>query len=686
MFSTKFFLIFIFAFASLSCQAQQSVSNNPLLIHTNDPIQFEKVKAPTIREVVKAVTQLSDARVKKIIGVSAKDRTISNILMAFDELNYDLADLSMKIGLIASTFSDRSTRDAANDEAGKLGLYVNNLFLNEGLYKTIKDYASSGAANELKPNHKKFLKEALIAFEKNGMRLNARGRKQLQVLNEKLISYGIQFDKNIAEFKDSVEFDESELAGVAENTKAPWKRANGKYMVNVNGPNYTEVMSNADNEATRRTMYLHYMNRAYPKNIKVLDSLFYYRHQFAKKLGFRSYAEYAVVDKMAASPEQVWKFENNLVTKLTPFVTEQMNELKQLKKQFYPQSADSIYEWDLSYYRKKLLDTKYQLNTDEVKEYFEMNNTLQGMFTVYEKLFNIGIKEVKGVPVWYSKVRAYEMYKDGKKIGNFYLDLFPRFDKYTHFACFPISQYRIADGEEVVPVSALICNFPEGNADQPSLLYHSDVVTLFHEFGHLVHFMLGRSDIASQGPFTVKGDFTEAPSQFLENWVWQYEPLKLFAKHYKTGEVLPESLFNKMKETQLVGVAITYMRQAYLGMLDFTYEDKYDSIKNTGILAVSKDLSAIRQVPFVEGTHFIASFGHLNGYAANYYGYLWSRVFAEDMFSVFKKNGVMDTATGVSYRKNILEKSSTIDEIDMLRNFLGREPNSQAFLESLGIK
>jgi Zn-dependent oligopeptidase len=315
-----------------------------------------------------------------------------------------------------------------------------------------------------------------------------------------------------------------------------------------------------------------------------------------------------------------------------------------------------------------------------------MNNTLKGMFTVYQNLLNIQIKEVQNVPVWHQKVRAYEMFKEGKKIGNFYLDLYPIANKYTHFACFPISQYRAVNGKEVLPVSALVCNFPEGNADQPSLLYHADVITLFHEFGHLVHSMLGRSDIASQGPFAVKGDFTEAPSQFLENWVWQYESLKQFAKHYKTGQVLPQELFNKLKQTQLVGVSLQYIRQAYLGVLDFTYEDKYDSIKNRGILAVSKDLSAIRQVPFVEGSHFIASFGHLNGYAANYYGYLWSRVFAEDMFSVFKKNGVMDTATGVSYRKNILEKSSTIEEMDMLRNFLGREPNSQAFLESLGIK
>ena len=240
--------------------------------------------------------------------------------------------------------------------------------------------------------------------------------------------------------------------------------------------------------------------------------------------------------------------------------------------------------------------------------------------------------------------------------------------------------------KEVLPVSTLICNFPEGTATEPSLLYHTDVVTLFHEFGHLVHSMLGRSDISTQGPFSVKGDFTEAPSQFLENWVWEYPSLSMFAKHNKTGVPLPKSLFDKMKAARNVGVAMQYIRQVSLGMIDFTYEDKYDSIRGKDIVHVSKDLSAMTQMPFAEGSHFIAAFTHLNGYAANYYGYLWSKVFAEDMFSVFKKNGVMDAATGLRYRREILEKASTKEEMDMLRAFLGREPNSDAFLRALGLK
>jgi thimet oligopeptidase len=326
------------------------------------------------------------------------------------------------------------------------------------------------------------------------------------------------------------------------------------------------------------------------------------------------------------------------------------------------------------------------LNTDEVKQYFEMNNTLQGMFNIYEKLLNLQIKETKNIPVWHAKVKSFELYKDGKKSGSFYLDLYYRKNKFLIPSIFSISYYHRAKNKEVLPVSALICSFPERNDKEPSLLNHSNVITLFHEFGHLIHAMLGRSDIASQHPFALKYDFIEAPSQLLENWCWEYEPLKLFARHYKTSEVLPEPLFNKMKLTQLVGRGIFTMNRLYTGIQDFTFHDKFDSINGKDLTQVSKDLSAMEQLPFAEGSHRIYSSAQLNLFGAQFYRYLWSEVFAMDLFTMFQKSGVMNTVTGIRYRKEILEKGATMEEIDMLRNFLGREPNSDAFLKSLGVQ
>ncbi|SHF81730.1 thimet oligopeptidase [Flavobacterium fluvii] len=676
--------LYILALLTLSGFVQaQNGTTNILLRHDNKPIDFTKVTAATLQEAVEIIIKSSDEKIKKI--VAANPQTISNILVAYDDLDYELTGLGMKIGLIQSTYSDDVIRKAAYEQDEKLSVYGSSLGLNEPLYKALKKFYVAKSST-LSKTQKKFLSDEIISFEKNGMKLSAADRKPLEALNKKLIEFGSAFDKNIAESKDSLLFTELDLKGIDAESLNSWKRPNGKYVVYVNGPNNIKIGENADNSKTRKTFGLRYNNRAYPQNMAVLDSLLYYRNLYANKLGFRSYASYALVTRMAAKPENVWAFENDLIKKLTPLVTDEVKTLKAFKKETSPTESDTLYGSDFAYYSKKMLNTKYQLNKDEVKEYFEMNNTLAGMFKVYESLLGIQIKPVTNMPVWDAKVKTYEIWCEGKKAGSFYLDLFPRANKYTHFACFGISPYQKKGDSETLPVAALICNFPEGTANEPSLLPHSDVTTMFHEFGHLVHRLLCHPEIASQSSSAVKRDFIEAPSQFLENWCWEYDALKLFAKHYKTGEVLPKSLFDKMKKTQLVNIGSFYIRQISLGLTDFTYEDKYEETKRKGVLQVYKELALLNQMPFDDNNHMICSFGHLNGYAANYYGYLWSKVYAEDMFSLFQKNGVMDTATGIKYRKEILEKGGSVPETEMVENFLGRKPNSDAFLESLGIK
>ena len=677
----KIYLSLFYFFFLTGVFAQTTILNNPLLVHSNQPIPFDKINAGTIRDAVSGVTRLSDERIDRIIASFASKP--GNTLAAYDELLYDLNDLSAKLGLISESFTDDSARDAANNGFQTLSEYQTRLYLNEKLYRTLKSYANA-AVKTMKPNERKFISEQIRDFENNGMKLDSAGRLELQGISDRITTQSLLFDKNISTFRDSVEYDDAELTGVPDNIKQPWKTASGKYVLYINTPNEQSILRYADADATRKTMYIKYDNRAYPQNTLVLDSLFYYRQQYAGKLGYSSYAAYSLVDKMARTPANVWAFENNLSNKLAPNVTADLNEIRTIKHQLHPELPDSIFAWDQAYYKKKLLDTKYALNTDEVKEYFEMNNTIKGMFEVYRQLLGVTVKETSGVPTWYSKVKTFDMYKEGKKIGSFYFDLYPRENKYSHFACFPVGQARSYGGKEILPLAALLCNFTEASEGQPTLLEHGDVIILFHEFGHLVAHMLARSGIASQ-PFSLKPDFVEAPSQFLENFCWEYPSLKIFARHYKTGAVLPESLFRKMKAAEHVLDGLYYMTQLYYGKIDFTFHDKYDSIRGRDIYQVSRDLHPMVQYPFVDGTHMIASFGHLSGYAANYYGYLWSRVFAQDLFSVFLKNGVMDPKTGLRYRKYILEVAGSEEEMDMLRHFLGREPNADAFMKSIGL-
>lgn len=677
---------FILLLSALPYLALAQTASNPFLAKSNQPIAFDKVTAANITEAVTQTIQSADVQIKAITTVPANKKTIANTLMAFDKLNYDLGDLNGKVYIVSATYADNDTRNTATAQLEKIQSYSTDLYLNEPLYQSLKQFSSLPQAKLLNATQQKFLRETLLNFEINGMKLSPDGRQLLKVINDKIIALGSQFDKNIAESKDSIEFSKAELQGVPDKTMAPWLRTNGKYMVRITGPNNNDVLRYADNETTRHTIFLHYYNRAYPSNIQVLDSLFYYRQQLADLLGFKTYAAYALVQKMAAKPSAVWNFLDDLRDKLTPGIKPELDDLTQVKHSLHPELPDTIMAWDVSYYRKKLFDTKYQLNTDEVKEYFEMNNTVKGMFTVYEKLFNLQIKEVNNLPLWDPKIKTFELFKEGQKMGTFYLDMYPRPNKYTHFETANISFYRKANGRELLPVGALICNFPEGTATESSLLPHSDVITLFHEFGHLIHYLLAHPVIASQNSFACKGDFVEAPSQFLENFCWEYDVLKLFARHYKTGAIMPRTLFDKMLSVKMVGVSVTNINQVYYASLDFTYEDRYASLQGKDINQVSRGLSAMTQIPFAEGSHFICNFTHLNGYGANYYGYLWSKVFAQDIFSVFQKNGVMNTATGVKYRKLILEKGATEEESDMLKAFLGREPNSQAFLKSLGIK
>jgi thimet oligopeptidase len=321
-----------------------------------------------------------------------------------------------------------------------------------------------------------------------------------------------------------------------------------------------------------------------------------------------------------------------------------------------------------------------------VKEYLSLDNVKDGLFTITQQIFGIKYVEAKDASVWHKDVRAFDVQQDGVNIGRFYLDLFPRENKYTHAACFTIRKGKLYGKEYQLPVAALICNFNSPTADKPALLTHAQAITFFHEFGHVLHNQLTKAELGSQSGTSVKRDFVEAPSQIFENWVWNYESLKLFAKHYKTGEVLPAELFQKMSAARNVGSGLAASAQVNYGILDMTLHDKYDpSGDKTTTDVVREVYNQIMPYKHLDGTNFQAAFGHLNGYGAGYYGYMWSKVYAEDMFSVFEKNGILDQKTGMRYRNAVLANGGSKDEFEMVKDFLGRDPDPAAFFRSLGL-
>ncbi|MGL4598662.1 MAG: M3 family metallopeptidase, partial [Bacteroidia bacterium] len=350
----------------------------------------------------------------------------------------------------------------------------------------------------------------------------------------------------------------------------------------------------------------------------------------------------------------------------------------------------TLYPYDNAYYAARLMEKKYRVDPEKVKEYFEIQQVVGGVFSVYQKLYNLNFVRDTIPSVWHKDVQAYSVWdnESKKRIGYFYLDLYPRENKYNHFACFPITGSKtFTDGSTQLRSAALVCNFPAPTAEKPSLLAHKQAETFFHEFGHLIHVLLSETELASLAGTNVATDFVEAPSQIMENWCWQKSVLRLFAKHYKTGETIPDTLVDRMILARNMNSGMNMLQQVFYGTLDFTLNDGMEVKSQQDITSKVRELqNSITLCPYVEETHFAGSFGHLTGYGSQYYGYLWSLVYAQDMFSVFEKEGVLSPAVGKRYRTQVLSKGGSNDALNLVRNFIGREPNNKAFLKQQGLK
>ncbi|MFI5237770.1 MAG: M3 family metallopeptidase, partial [Ignavibacteriales bacterium] len=559
--------------------------------------------------------------------------------------------------------------------------------LDENLYRAVKDYSETAEAKSLTGYKARFVQKTVEDFERNGFALSKEERDDLKIINDKISDLSILFQKNIAEVDDYLMVDEIEINGLQDDYKNARRTEDGNYKIDLSYPSYVPFMKFSNTESARKELYSMFLNRASAKNPEILIKVLMLRKQMAELLGFKTYAEYRVGDRMAQVPQNVWDFENNLIEKLKEKARIDYNELLTVKKaKLGNDTIDVIQPWESSYYNNLLLKEKYDLDQNLVKEYFEMNNVIDGLFQTAQHLFGVEFEEVKNPSVWQKDVRMFNVKQDGKIISRFYVDLYPRPNKYSHAACFPmISGKETSEGYQF-PTATLVCNFPAPTEDTPSLLLHDEVETFFHEFGHVLHNVLTKTKLSSHSGTSVSRDFVEAPSQIFENWIWNYESLKLFAKHYKTGEVLPEELFNKMLSSKNVGSGLANTQQVLYGMIDFTLHDKYDPVGSKTTTEVVKELqNQITLYPYLDGTTMQASFGHLMGYAAGYYGYLWSLVYAQDMFSVFETNGVMDVNTGLRYRDIILSNGGSRDELEMVIEFLGREPNQEAYFKSIGL-
>ena len=677
-------ILLLFTGLILSFQSD-SENPNPIYNSFNEPINFAAITADHIAQATISVQNETNESMDQIIQIADDEKTFENTFLAIDDLSANLSDVYATIYLLSSTHSDSLIRNTALESRVTLGQYWNQISLNEDLYKAAKSYSESEDAKLLQGFKAKFVLETIEEYERNGFALSLEKRNVLKEINDEISSFSNKFNENISTYKDNLIVSEEEIDGLPEDYKKARKQEDGTYKIDMSYPSVGPFFRLSNSEDARRKLQMKFSNRAYPDNIEVLQDLLKKRLEMAQLLGHKSFAAYRLQSRMAKTPERVWEFENSLKEALEEKSKKDYDELLEIKRTKQTE-ANTINAWETSYYSNILKKEKYQLDGEEVKQYFALDDVLAGLFSITQTLFEYEYREVKDPSVWNEEVRMFEVYQDDKLKGRFYLDLFPRDNKYGHAACFPLRNGKMTAEGYKVPTASLVCNFPKPTEEKPSLMTHSQVNTLFHEFGHVLHHMSTTAELESQSGTNVSRDFVEAPSQIFENWTWNYDALKLFAKHYETREVLPKALFDIMMAAKNVGSGMAASGQVFFGTFDMTLHDLYDpngSKTTTDVLkSVQSDISLIE---YVEGTHFHTAFGHLTGYGASYYGYLWSKVYAQDMFSIFDEKGILDTTTGIRYRDIILSSGSSRDELELVKEFLGRDPNNKAFLKELGL-
>lgn len=653
--------------------------------------ELETTPAAVAQAVTNAIAQ-ANASLDTLGKLDKAKLTFANTFRAVDDTLYQANLTANRIGLMKETHKELAMRDACTEAEKVFQDWAVGLDYREDVFATLKAFSDSNPA--LQGEDAKLMAETMRDYRRAGLALPKEKRDEVERLRKELARLTTDFQSNVTKAKAPVKFTKAELERVPEMllSQPGVKTGDDEYTIMANVTfQYQMVAENAKREETRRRLLVVRYQLARETNVALLKQILELRDTIAKKLGYATWADYQIEPKMAKTAATARDFLEKLSTGLQPKFEAEMKEFQVMKARDTGNPNTRIELWDTGYYMNQLKKEKYTVDAEKLRDFFPYQRVLDGMFAIYQQIFGIKIQQVEAPYKWVDDLMLFAVSdaKTGEPMGLLYLDMFPREGKYNHFAHFGLIEgKRLADGTYQRPTSALICNFPPPSPDRPSLLSHSDVETLFHEFGHAMHCLLTRANHARFSGTSVPRDFVEAPSQMLENWVWDKAVLDTFAGHYKNpAEKIPAEILAKLKEAKLATIATFYRRQFTFGLMDLKLHMDIKAGGDQDPVKIGNGVFRDVLLPVPEDTAFVAYFGHLMGYDASYYGYAWADAISADMATKFEQapKKYFDTDMGRKLRDEIYAPGDSRDVNISIEKFLGRPRSQQPFLKELGL-
>ncbi len=646
-----------------------------------------------VEGVMKGAIAKANQDLDKIGQLDPAAVTFKNTVVALDDLAYEANLAASRAVIIKETSTNEAMRTAGENAFKLYQDWAVGIDYREDVYKALKAFADTNP--KLTGEDEKLLKETMRDYRRAGLELPPDKRKEVEDLRKQLSKLGTDFDTNIVNVKAPVVFTKAELEGVPESffNSPGVKTGDDAYTVMANVTwQFITVQENAKSEATRKKLYVIHDSLAKDTNVTVLNQMLDLRNKIALRLGYKSWDDYQTEIKMAKSGAGAKKYIDDLIRGIEPKFASEIATLQKMKAAETKDPNARIMVWDFRYYTNQLNKQKYAIDKEALRVYFPYQKVLEGMFNIYQSIFGLKFEQIVPPTKWIDDLQLYVVSDaaSGEPLGMFYLDMFPREGKFNHFAQFNIIGGKLlADGRYQRPTVALLCNFPPPAADKPSLMTHNDVETLFHEFGHALHSIVTRAKYGRFAGSNVPGDFVEAPSQMLQNWVWDKTVLDTFAADYRDpSKKIPAEIIKKLNDAKLANAGTLYRRQFAFASLDLALHDQHPEGQPYDCVGISNPILEKVFLPIDPNTTMVTYFGHLNGYDAGYYGYAWADAIAADMATVFEKakNRYLDKEAGMRLRNEIYAPGDSRDVTVSIEKFLGRKQSIQPFLKQIGIQ